>query len=161
MQRTQSLLLSRPSQEADLRAVYQAICEDAAENVEANFVSLWRFDDELTKITCRHAFDAITGETSSGQELFREDFPTYFDVIVQENTVCAPDARTDRITQELSEPYFVPNDVVSLLDFVVHHDFRPVGVICCESKRVRREWSEQDRRYLLKLATLASFQTRI
>jgi len=141
--------------------LYEAICLDAAKNVEANFVSIWRFDTALSKIVCLFAIDIETKETSSGQELCRDDFPKYFETILEETTICAPNACTHPVTKELAEVYFKPNRIESLLDFIVHKNFKPVGVICCESKNIRRDWSAADVAYLRKLATYTSFRATV
>ncbi len=143
---------------ASAKDIYQAICLDAAENLDANLVSIWRFDENCSKIICLHALDVESGTASAGQELMRDDFPRYFESILEETTISAPDARTHPMTRELTEAYFVPNEIISLLDFIMHSNLKPVGVICCESKRKRRNWSEEDRQYILSLAAYASFQ---
>jgi len=141
--------------------LHQAICLDAAQNVKANFVSIWRFDTDLTKIICLFAIDIRTGETSSGQELMRNDFPRYFEFILQETTICAPNACTHHQTNELCDSYFKPNGIVSLLDFIVHKNFKPVGIICCESKVTVRDWSAENISYLRNLAAYTSFKADV
>ncbi len=141
--------------------LYRAICQDAAENVDANLVSIWRFDDHLSKITCLFSLDIAKGDSGSGQELLRSDFPRYFETILEEATISAPDACIHSQTKELCKVYFQPNQIVSLLNFIVHRDFKPIGVICCESKGKRRDWSEANRKYLRSLATFASFKTAV
>ena len=159
MERTKSLLEStKDPQPSDL---YQAMCKDAAENLDANFVGIWLFHDDLSKITCLHSLDVGTGTISEGQELFQKDFPEYFISILEESMVSASDARTHSQTKCLAEAYLVPNEVYSLLDFIVHKDFMPVGIICCESKGKKRNWSEEDHRYIRSLASFASFKAKI
>lgn len=161
MRRTQQVIDSAPDGIGEGEDVFRAVCLDAAERLEADLVSVWRFEKDHQLIRCLCALDALTGAFSRDQELRREDFPTYFAAVIEENIVCAPDARTHPVTQELTAAYFAPNGIVSLLDFIVHHDFHPVGIICCESRTQRRDWSESDRAYLRSLAALASFKTRI
>jgi GAF domain-containing protein len=140
--------------------ILHAVCEDASEHLDADLVSIWRFGEDQQSIHCLCAFDATAKAYSEGQILQRADCPTYFAAIVEETLVCAPNVYTHPLTLELTESYFEPNGILSLLDFIVHHDFVPVGIICCENRRKRRSWSEEDRRYLLTLATLASFKIR-
>ncbi|MFT5049146.1 MAG: GAF domain-containing protein [Chlamydiales bacterium] len=129
--------------------------------LDADLVSIWKFKDDPDRIECLLALDALTNTVSDGQSLLESDFPVYFKSIVEETTVCAPVATEHPMTRELAEPYFEPNGILSLLDFIVHHDFKPAGIICCESRSKRRDWSQADRDYLLRLATIASFNTRI
>ena len=87
---------------AEATNIYEAMCLDAAENVDANFVSIWRFDDTKSKVVCLFAVDIESGETSSGQELLRKDFPRYFGTILEETVICAPDACAHYQTSELT-----------------------------------------------------------
>ena len=141
--------------------LHRAICLDAAKNVAANFVSIWRFEADLTKIVCLYALDLASGDSSAGQELMRSDFPKYFEFILEETTICAPDACHHHQTSELCDAYFKPNGIVSLLDFIVHKNFKPAGIICCESKNKRRDWSAANISYLRDLATYASFKANV
>jgi len=159
MKHTQKVLASPQGSNND--ELHHAICKDAAENLDANLVSIWRFEENNSKIICLHSYDVTTGEISKDQELLREQFPTYFEAILEETTICAPSARTHPLTKELAEAYFVPNEIESLLDFIVHKNFKPIGIICCESKRKRREWSEDDKSYLRSQANYASFRANV
>ena len=161
MDRTRDLLETVDDEAPANDAVFEAICRDAAENLDADLVSVWRFRKGPKRIECLFALDVPTDAVSKGQSLLESDFPTYFKSIVEETIVCAPDAVEHPMTRELAAPYFEPNGIVSLLDFIVHHDFQPAGIICCENRASRRDWSEDDREYLRRLATLASFETRI
>ncbi len=161
MKRTQQAIAIAVDDRCDNGEVFRAVCEDASEHLNADLVSVWKFEEEGDAIRCLCAFDALAESFSSGQSLSKNDCPTYFATIVEENTICAPDARTHPVTRELTEPYFLPNGIISLLDFIVHHDFRPVGIICCENRGGLRDWSQEDRDYLRSLAMLASFRTRM
>ena len=123
-------------------------------------MSIWLFKHDPERIECQLAPDVTADETSSGLVLLESDHPVYFRSILEESTISASVAATHPMTRELAESDLKPKGIVSLLDFIVHHDFHPVGIICCENRAARRDWSEDDRRYLMRLATLASFKTR-
>jgi len=161
VRRTQATIERESGALSDSAQVWRSVCRDASEHLDADLVSVWRFLNEGEAIQCLCAFDAIDESFSSGHVLPRSDCPTYFATIIEETLVCAPDARTHRVTKELTESYFEPNGIISLLDFIVHQDYSPVGIICCESRSKRRDWTEKDQRYLLALATLASFHNRL
>lgn len=160
MKRTQELLKRSPADDADVEPILEAICHDAAENLDADLVSIWLFKQDPERIECQLALDATAGETSTGLVLLESDYPIYFRSILEESTISAPVAATHPMTREFAETYFKPKGIISLLDFIVHRDFQPVGIICCENRSARRDWSEDDKRYLMRLATLASFKTR-
>ena len=93
----------------------------------------------------------------SGVSLHKSDFPAYFESIVENEIINASDARNHSATRCFNEAYFEPNNIYSLLDFILHKDFKPVGIICCERTGSRVEWSNQDVDQLRQIATFISF----
>jgi len=94
---------------------------------------------------------------ASGQRLASKDCPKYFKAILTEQLIIAPDARRHSATDELTDTYFVENDIYSLLDLMIHEDFKLMGVICCENAGSQREWRDEDISYLRQMGTLISF----
>mgnify|MGYP000284788599 CR=1 FL=1 len=157
MERTKQLLNNTPKDNLDPQDVFKAICLDASENLDANLTSVWTFDKARTQIECQASFDKSSNTFSQGQILKRDDFPSYFSYITEDNIINATDVRTHYATKELVECYFDPMQVVSLLDFILHKNYQPVGVICCENKHETRKWSTQNEDYLRALSALTSF----
>ncbi|EDY83706.1 hypothetical protein VDG1235_3333 [Verrucomicrobiia bacterium DG1235] len=155
MRRTKQLLSQRAS--ARKEEIFNAVCEDAAEDLDADLVSIWTFDSDLSQIECQSRFDAIDNSYSKGLLLKRSEYPNYFRAIVEDNLVNAPNARIQNATKEFTDSYFIPNGIRSLLDFILHKDFTPIGIICCENRRSIRHWSAEDENYLRTIATLTSF----
>lgn len=150
-------VLNRKSEKIDIQALYQAACKDIAEKVQANRTSIWRFNSEKTRIICDCYYITETDEFSSGQVLQASHAPRYFETIQTEQYVVASDARSVKATACLAEQYLVPNDIHSLLDYIIHINFKPVGIICCENAFEQRTWTEADKKYLLEVSTLVSF----
>lgn len=155
MLRTKKLVSKRATASKD--EIFQAACQDTAEAVDADRTSVWTFDKELTQIECQCCFDSLDDSFSSGAILKRSDFPTYFQTIVEDNIVNAPNARSQIATMEFTVPYFIPNGIHSLLDFILQKDSAPIGVICCENRRGIRHWNKADEDYLRAIATLTAF----
>lgn len=155
MPRTKELVSKRPTTSAE--DIFKAVCQDAAEAVDADRTSVWTFDRTLSQIECHSCFDALDGSFSKGTILTREDYPSYFRAIVEDNIVNAPHARTQTATREFTDTYFVPNGIQSLLDFIIHKGIEPIGVICCENRRDIRHWSRNDEDFLRAIAALTSF----
>lgn len=124
----------------------------------ADRVSLWRFDDlQKSKITCLMGYDAKQDIYWSNLELFAKDFPNYFNAIFEKDIVSASDARHHKATACFNELYFEPNNIYSLLDFILHKDFQPIGIICCERTDNPVQWLQEDEENLRSIATLISF----
>jgi GAF domain-containing protein len=155
MRRTRELFQATPHLPAP-SAVFNAMCQDASEELGCELVSIWLFDASKERIRCEAAFDASKAVFSAGQILLRRDYPTYFGHLLEETFIKAPDARRHRWTSELAATYFEPHGIVSMLDYILHDGATPQGVICCESRKPIREWTEPQASYLLKLTALAS-----
>jgi GAF domain-containing protein len=127
----------------------------------ADRISLWTFDDEQTKIVSLMSYDQTTKEFSSGQELHKSDFSPYFESILKREIVSAPNARENQTTSCFTESYFKPLNIYSLLDYILHQDFQPKGVICCESVGRESEWQEEDIQTLRRIASSCSMYFNI
>ncbi len=123
----------------------------------ANLISLWRLDAERDAIVSLVNYDALDNKWSSGIELLRSDYPEYFKSLIENEVIIASDARNYSATRCFNTSYFEPNDIHSLLDFILHKDFIPYGILCCESKGKLVHWSDQDVDNVRTIATLISF----
>lgn len=160
MDRTAEILEKAKTEDVPPFQIFQAVCRDVAEKTEANRVSIWHLEKDHSCIRCACFYEADGEVFSDGQVLYADDHPTYFKSILTEKFIVAPDARDHLATAELTDEYFRPHDIYSLLDFVIHEDFKPSGVICCENSGERREWRDDDVSYLRQISTIISFHFR-
>ncbi|MFT2091481.1 histidine kinase [Paraglaciecola sp. 2405UD69-4] len=132
-------------------------CTVACQSISgANRTSIWRLVDNKQKIECLMCFDQLSNSFSSGQILTKEDFPEYFEAILENEHIVASDARNHPSTECFNADYFIPNDIYSLLDYILHQDFSPTGIFCCESVGTFSHWEEQDSTKLRKMANIIS-----
>lgn len=137
---------------------YKEICKTAVKVIDgANLVSLWVFDTQKTMIRSLINYDGETEAFNQGIELYKKDYPKYFEAIVERQILVANDARKHPVTECFTESYFEPLNIYSLLDFILHKDYQPIGVICCEAKGAPVIWSDEDTENIRTLATLISF----
>ncbi|MBU2985093.1 GAF domain-containing protein [Saccharophagus degradans] len=140
------------------REQLELICRVASKLItNANLISLWRFGENKQKIISLINYDVEQQRFTEGLELNRRDFPVYFDAIIERELLVASRARTHPVTRGFAESYFEPLDIHSLLDFILHKDFAPIGVICCESKGEAVNWSDEDIENIRMLATQISY----
>lgn len=156
MKRTRQILNQGLIQSLNDQDIFEAVCLDIAEFTGADLVSLWFCHLDGSAIKCQCRYDAISEMFSRGQVLMKADYPRYFETMVEYNYICAPDARNHPDTKELAEDYFKPNNIHSLLDFILHEDYKPIGVVCCEHRTRMRSWSDHDKSYLRSIAALIS-----
>jgi len=122
----------------------------------ADRVSLWRFDDNFEFIESLICYDVKEHSFTCGQKLNRADFGAYFNGILEQDVINAPEARTHPLTECFTESYFNPLDIYSLLDFILHENFSPTGIICCESVGKVTQWTSDNVKSLRRIANSSS-----
>jgi hypothetical protein len=135
----------------------KSICNAVVSLVKgADRVSLWVFSSNFDSIESIICYDSATSSYTSGQQLNKSDFKAYFDGILGTEVINAPQARTHEITKCFNEVYFKPLNIHSLLDFILHQEFQPRGIICCESVGEVTQWSDKDIESLKRIARASS-----
>lgn len=157
MERTADIVHGDSTAEATSAAVFQSACRDVAAFTGANRVSIWCFGEANASLHCECLLDVDTETFSQGQMLWAKDHPNYFEAIQRQLYIVAPDARTHPVTAEFADTYFRDHDIYSLLDFILHRNFKPVGILCCEHAGEPRNWRDEDVTYLRQMSTLISF----
>lgn len=123
----------------------------------ANLISLWLFEDNNNQIRSLINYDAENKSFSQDIILTRELYPAYFNSILENEVINASVAREHYATKCFNESYFEPANIYSLLDFILHKDHRPSGVICCERRGDTTTWTEKDIENIRMVATLISY----
>ena len=146
--------ISDPNTSADWKL--KQICKELKALIpNTNRVSLWLFDKEYRAIHCLICLDdknQITTDTC----LKADDFPEYFNYILENQILDASDARNNDFTKQFNKPYFEPYKIYSLLDYIYLIDNKPLGVICCESVDSKVTWSHEDKESLIKIADITT-----
>lgn len=140
----------------------QEICTITSQLIKgADRVSLWSFSDDFEKIESLICYDSSNGDITSGMSLNKSDFNDYFKGILEQEVINASEARTHDLTKHLNETYFDPLNIQSLLDFVLHQDFVPSGIICCESVGRVTHWTDENIKSLKRIASSSSMYFKI
>jgi len=135
----------------------KAICLTTSSLIKgADRVSLWCFDGSFETIESLICYDSTNRSFTSKQVLKKSDFNDYFSGILKNEIINAPQARTHEQTKCFNESYFIPFEIHSLLDFILHQDFHPHGVICCESVGKVTQWSDSNVETLRRIARASS-----
>lgn len=135
---------------------YDAMLKDIAEKLNIPLVSIWLFNDDFTKISCACNFDVAREINIQGVELFEKQYPKYFKAIVQDISIAADDVYSNPKTKELCKDYFEPNNIKSLLDFIIYAKNKPFSVVCCETVGEKRCWTDEDINYIRMVTVLGS-----
>src|SRR5262245_57823876 len=117
--------------------------EESARVLETERVGIWLFVDERRAIRCYDLFERDSDAHSEGAILRAADFPAYFRTLEERRAILAEDARADPQTSELRAAYLEPLGIAAMLDVPVYRAGKVVGVLCHETRSLRRFTSEE------------------
>jgi PAS domain S-box-containing protein len=126
----------------NIEEIYKTITETAVKGLGIIRASYWEIEND--NLICKDLFDNIKKTHTSGNQLFAEDLPIYFQALKDGFAIIADDVNTNIHTQELKESYFIPFGIKNMLDLPIRKDGELVGVFCCEHNKENRNWSESD-----------------
>ncbi|MEO2267405.1 GAF domain-containing protein [Pseudoalteromonas sp. YIC-656] len=134
-----------------------AIVKTAANCVpQADITSLWVCDEDTSAIICIARFDKHSDEFSSGGVISKESAQVYFDAIQKHDFLAIEQAREHPFTKDMNYEYFIPAGIHSLLDYVLHDNFKPKGVLCCEARTEVPKWQDDEKAVLKRIANSSS-----
>lgn len=123
---------------------FEATCEAATRATGASRAGVWYFEANGSA-TCQRQYDGRSGQFTAGHVVSRTESPAYFEALLGSGLVAATEARSHPATAGLTESYLIPNDVHSILDFLIRdHEKQPAAILCCEQCGSPRAWSERD-----------------
>ncbi|QJR81943.1 hypothetical protein CA267_014855 [Alteromonas pelagimontana] len=150
-----TIKLSRQNLSEDKKNI--AICTCIKKTVpQANRISLWRFEDDRQTIRCVMRHEGVPRNDVNNMVLRQAQFPAYFDTILKNELVVASDARSHPDTTDFTESYLEPNKIYSVLDFMFHQNFKPVGLLSCEAVGRPVKWGDRDIAVMKRAAGIIS-----
>ena len=150
------LAKSAPSVRNDFWVFVRLAVERAAETLEVERVSFWRFNEERTILRCEDLYEMSLDRHSSGLELESSRYPRYFAALELGRGVVAHDAHRDPDTSEFSESYLKPLGVSSMLDAPVRRAGRLSGVVCHEHVGPARVWEADEQEFAASIGDFVS-----
>ncbi|WP_226043056.1 GAF domain-containing protein [Natrinema sp. DC36] len=132
----------------------RTITETATAILEVPWVSIWLFEDDCQRLRCVDQYEQSTQTHSADTEFEATEFPTYVDALRSHRSFAVDEARDDPRTEELTDPYLVPNDIYSLLDATLHDEGEVIGVVCHEQTDSTREWTDTERQLATEIADI-------
>ncbi|MEW6502121.1 MAG: PAS domain S-box protein [Thermodesulfobacteriota bacterium] len=128
-----------------IRPVYELVTAWLAGHLGVDLVSIWRRDAEGISLSCHCLYDAgVRGHRESGMQLSCADMPRYSAALMRDEPIVAEDVRSHPATRELTDAYFAPFGIHSLLDIPLKLNGEIAGVLCLEVRHRKRRWTSQE-----------------
>lgn len=139
--------------------LYKAICNEAAKHLNIDRVSIWFLKKNDSIMERKYIHDSLN-ESDEVAVLNRDDFPNYFNSVLEKPFIIANDAKTHIDTKEFKDNYLTPLQIESMLDCAIKVGTSTVGVICCENKYELKKWNPEDALYVQSLSDLIALNQK-
>ncbi len=155
--KTQQALVQMAKLPADtIDGFLHSLTKIDAETIIVDRVSVWLFSDDLSELICSECYDGPSKTHSSGMILKRLHYPLYFEALDENRIIAADEARQDERTQEFTESYLVPLNIMSMLDVPIRRGGLVVGIVCHEHTGHTRIWAPLEQDFAAAVADLVS-----
>jgi PAS domain S-box-containing protein len=132
----------------------RGILEVAAETLQVERLSMWRFAAGSRAIDCIDLYRRSSAEHEDGASLSRDEAPAYFDALERERVIAAHDAKTDPRTCAFSASYLEPANIGAMLDVPLRQGDVVNGVLCAEHVGGMRLWTIDEQNFAVSTANL-------
>ncbi len=143
-------------QSGDLDRAFQAITRSAAETLNIERASIWLFNDDRQVLRCADLYCTTLDRHSNGLTLEASRYPRYFEELARDTVISTENAQTDPRTNEFTDGYLIPLNIVSMLDIPIRFNGRLAGVLCHEQIGAPRVWLPEEQQFASSLANLAT-----
>ncbi len=132
----------------------ELLLKEVGHTLAVERVGFWYYREQEKCIELHQQYNLNKKTFSSGDKLYRKDYPQYFEAITTDRTLNADNAHTDPRTIEFTSGYLQDNNIFSLLDTQIRWNGRLLGIICLEKTGEARHWGFSDQRYAASLSDL-------
>ncbi|MBC7863157.1 MAG: PAS domain S-box protein [Bacteroidia bacterium] len=137
------------------KAIYE-ILEAGSKTLDVVRVSAWLLEDDFSKIRCIGNYNSTTKKSTGEKDLYRKDFPKYFELLQTEEIIISDDALNDKNVRELLDIYIKPHGITSMMDLPIRIEGKLAGIVCFEEIGKKREWDLNEQKFGLFIAQLIS-----
>ncbi|MGB9980012.1 histidine kinase dimerization/phosphoacceptor domain -containing protein [Methanobacterium sp.] len=153
IERQETLLELSQKDLSNMPEALQTITEASLKTLDIDQVSVWLFNSDKTKITCKDCYNGKSHK--QGYIIESANYPRYFEAIKKFHNITAANAQGYYYTSEFNESYFKPKGIFSVMDVPVWSDGDLVGILCHETFKTRH-WKFEEQDFASSLAHLIS-----
>jgi hypothetical protein len=101
-------------------------------------------------------YDGVHDRMATATDMESNDVVAYFEALMRDGYVVAPDARTHHATVGFLEEYLLPLDIYSLMDVAVSANGNMFGAFSCEQVGRTMNWTPRQLQRLRQIGAIAS-----
>ncbi len=107
-------------------------------------------------LRCAAMYDSREGGLLPVTDMVGSDVTAYFDVLMRDGCVVAPDVHSHPATQGFLADYLLPLDIRSLIDVLFSVNGAPFGLFSCEQAGATIAWTPRHLQLLRRIGSRAS-----
>jgi GAF domain-containing protein len=144
--------------ELDAAGFLEEFCRFLADHIGCTRTSVWLMADDARGqvLRCVALYDRRRDAMVEATDMVASEVGPYFDHLLRDGLVEAPDARHHPATAGFLEEYLLPQDVQSILDCSFSVNGQLWGAFCCEQTGAPVTWTPKQVRALRSVAARAS-----
>jgi signal transduction histidine kinase/CheY-like chemotaxis protein len=119
--------------------IIKKILRISSSALDVERISLWQVIDNKS-LSCVALYHRESGKFEFDMNLSADNYPKYFNALLNSQVIDASDAHSDLRTSEFRENYLVPLGISSMLDTIVNSGEHFTGVLCSEHIGEKRKW---------------------
>lgn len=139
----EQIVNSTAKQQGDFTKTAELATELLFEHLSLSDVSVWGFSDELhLQFPIARFGDLLIDKTQRTHHI--SSCPLYLSELKKRLYIASSNASTDSRLQELTQGYFIPKGVESVLDIAIRINGRLEGVLCLEKLDPGYNWTQRE-----------------
>lgn len=121
--------------------------------LEIERLSVWLFEREMNSLVSIGEYDSRDKQFKKNSVLQKEDYPTYFKAVHEDQIIIASNVYEDSRTVEFRDSYSIPNQIITLMDIPLRIGGELVGVMCFEKTGdVERDFTPREKSFAFSVA---------
>lgn len=124
----------------DMKTALTKITKIVSETLETRRVGIWTFSKDGALLQCLSLYDTEEKRQNNGITLKTDEYPRYFDTLMNRHRLSVEDASSDSRVSELKEGYLDPLGISAMLDVGILKDGSMIGILCLEERGAPRRW---------------------
>lgn len=144
--------------EIDRTQFLETFTREMAELIGCSRAGVWLFADTAAgrSLRCMAMFDRVQDRMVDVTNIEMLGAEPYFEALLRDGCVVAPDARHHPATRLFAEGYLLPLDIHSLLDVTFSVNGVVFGIFSCEQVGAPAKWTQRQLQWLRQIGSRAS-----
>ncbi|HRD39092.1 MAG TPA: histidine kinase dimerization/phosphoacceptor domain -containing protein [Bacteroidia bacterium] len=116
-------------------------------------ISVWLFNPDKTAIISAGEYDLRSRAFKKNSVLTQAEHPHYFEAINHNKILLVPNTYKHVSTEEFTDDYLKPNDIISLMDIPLRIEGELIGVMCFEKTgKTEKEFTDKEQTFAFSIA---------